>query len=263
MLRSSLATFPISLALLLSSLVISHAAAAEESNAEENLEVPAGADKEAWLLLKAAHDSRQAFPDSFKGFDANLSFIDDGKKVDGKLEYRSGKDAKIELDGLSKEQSEWLQDKLLSMIGHRRGGDFAKRDGRNPITFGKNEPENNFGKLLVLNDKLNSSYRVKDNKVMEVTRCPGDVRFTISVIETRVADPGKYLANHFAVSYRDKKTNALSAVEAFRDSYKQIDGVWLPAKRTVISITPEKTTPEIRQILLSEVKVVSDDKPKD
>ena len=219
-------------------------------------EIPPGADKDAWLLLKSAHDSRQAFPENFQGFDANLAFIDNDKNVEGQLSYRAGKETKIDLKGLSKEQSEWLQDKVLSMIGHRRGGDFSKRDGRNPITFGKDEAENNFGRLLVLNDSMNSTYRVKDNKVREVTRCPGDSRFTISVIETREADPGKYLANHFAVSYRDKKTNALTAVEAFRDSYKQVDGVWLPSKRTVISITPAQTTPDIRQIILSDPKVL-------
>jgi len=230
------------------------APAAMAEDAKEVVDIPAGADREAWMLLKSAHDARQVMPETFVGFDAKVSFVDDDKESQGTISFRTGEKAKLKIDGLSSEQFDWLQDKLLSLIGHRRGGDFRKRDGANPLTFAK-EPENNFGRLIELNDSMNSSYRVKNGKVLEVTRCPGKVRFTISVIETQTADPGKYLANHFVVSYRDKKTNALQSVEGFRDSYKAVDGVWLPARRTVVSVTPEHITPQIRRIVLSEVTV--------
>ncbi len=36
--------------------------------------MPAAADKEAWLMLKNAHESRQVMPADFKGFDAKVTF---------------------------------------------------------------------------------------------------------------------------------------------------------------------------------------------
>lgn len=233
------------------------AAAEPQTTPSPTDDIPTGAEREAWLLLKAAHDSRQSFPDNFGGFDADITFIDDDQKFSGHLTFKAGEETKIDVKNLSPDQMEWLQDKLVSMIGHRRGGNFRKRDGQYPITFAKTpDAENSFGKLLILNDPLSSSYRVKDNKVLEVTRCPADERFTISVIETKTADPGKYLATHFVVSYRDKNTNALKAVEAFRDRYQQMSGGWLPEKRIVLRVTPEKVTPQIRQIILSKLTLL-------
>lgn len=143
---------------------------------------------------------------------------------------------------------------LYNLVGHRRGGDFAQGDGRNPLSFDKG-PENNFGRLINLNDRMQSSYRVRDNKVTEVTRVAGNTRFTISVMETLEADPGKYLANHFTVAYRDAKTNALKMFEGYRDSYGQVDGVWLPVGRYVYEFG-ESITPTVRVIRLKNIQIL-------
>lgn len=223
---------------------------------EEN--IPEGADREAWTLLKSAHDSRQVLPDDFKGFDAKLNLTVNDKSYDGTIKFRNKKNGtKIDLTGPDKEDMDWLKDKLISMIGHRRGGDFSKRDGRHKITFAKKDKTNWQGTLVKLNDRLKSSYRIRNKKVMEVTRSVGKTTFTISVIQTKEADPGKYLAHHFLVTYRDTKSGAIKQVDGFRDKYKKIAGCWLPLKRTVITIEPENKTPKIRRIKLTELKLVT------
>ena len=217
------------------------------------------ADPQAYALLEAAHNNRQMMPDDFPGFTAKLTYIKDGAATTGTITYRRQGKTEIVLPDLAKDEYSWVEDKTLNLIGHRRGGTFAEGDGRNPLTFGK-LPDNYFGKLIELNDGMKSSYRVKDNKVAEVTRTAGGMRFTISVIETLTTDNGKYLANHFLVSYRDEKTGDLKMVEGYRDSYSQIGGVWLPIMRTVVTTgaaSPEgAATATMQAIRLTDIKLL-------
>lgn len=217
------------------------------------------ADKTAYALLEGAHNNRQTMPDNFAGFTAKVMYKKDGVVSNGTVTYRRQGKTEIEFPGLAKEEFSWVQDKMLNMIGHRRGGTFAEGDGRQPLSLGK-LPVNNFGQLIQLNDGMKSEYRVKDNKVTEVTREAGGMRFTISVIETMEADAGKYLANHFIVSYRDAKTGNLQMVEGYRDNYAKIDGVWLPTMRFVFTsdaIKPgEADTASLQIIKLTDIKLL-------
>lgn len=217
--------------------------------------IPDGAEKEAWLLLKAAHDARQVMPADFQGFDAKVTFVEDDNKFSGTMTYRKATGTKIDIPALKGEQLEWLTDKLASFIGHRRGDNFAEGDGRNAITFGPEETSY-YGKAVELHDRMNSKYRIKDNKVREVTRTTPESTFTISVIETMEADPGKYLSKHFIVTYRGIIEGELQQVDGFRDDYEKIDDVWLPRKRVVLTVTKEHVSPRTREIDLSDITVV-------
>lgn len=222
--------------------------------------LPTVADPAAYALLKAAHDSRQVLPDDFPGFTADVTFNDNGKDFKGTLHYKRGEESQVKFDGLDKDTDNWVQDQLLSIIGHRRGGDFAQGDGKYPLSLGPDDG-NAFGRLVNINDKLQSSYRVRDKQVTEVTRTMGDSRFTISVIQTKSTEGGKYLPQHFIVSYRDAKTGALQEVQAFRDAYQQLGGAWLPLSRTVVTFDKE-TTPHMRSLRFDNVQVLPATAPK-
>jgi hypothetical protein len=213
----------------------------------------AKADPTAYKLLESAHNNRQVMPNDFPGFTSDVTFSNEGKEYKGTLRYKRGEESQVKFDGLEKDDKAWVEDQLLSIIGHRRGGDFAKGDGRHPLSLGADK--NSFGQLINLNDQLQSSYRVRDNQVTEVTRVMDDLRFTISVIQTMQADNGKYLPQHFVVSYRDHKTGALKEVQAFRDAYQKLGGAWLPLSRTVV-IFDDKTTPSTRSLRLSNVQIL-------
>lgn len=222
-------------------------------------DTPPKADPVAYKLLEDAHKNRQVMSDDFPGFTADVTFDNDGKTTKGTLRYKRGEESQVKFDGLEKDEKDWVEDQLLSIIGHRRGGDFAKGDGRYPLTLGADK--NAFGQLINLNDQMQSSYRVRDNQVTEVTRTGGDLRFTISVIQTMKADEGKYLPQHFVVSYRDAKTGALKEVQAFRDAYQKLGGAWLPLSRTVVFFD-DKTTPTTRSLRLSNVQILPVTAPK-
>lgn len=214
--------------------------------------IPAKADSAAYALLKAAHDARQVVPATFPGFTATILFRNGTQSATGTLRSVKAGKTTFEVTGLGADDKSWLEDQVLSMMGHRHGGDFAKGDGSNPITFGK-LPDNSFGKLIELNDGMGSSYRVMNNKIMEVTRTGGSSRFTVSVLQTQ-EEAGKYLPVHFIVAYHDEKTGALQKVEGYRDAYAKIDGYWLPASRLVVAFGTADSA-ELRQIVFKDFKL--------
>lgn len=214
--------------------------------------VPPKADAAAYALLKAAHDSRQVLPPTLTGIDATIVYTDGAKSSTGTLHYHTTGKSVLDFNGLPKDDKDWLEDQVFSIMGHRTNEDFAHGDGRYPLTFGA-APDNSFGKLIELNDRMQSSYRVRGHEITEVTRTGGDTRFTISVIQTMQADAGKYLPIHFMVAYRDKKTGALQQVEGFRDAYAKVGDAWLPRSRMVITFE-QPTSPRLRQIEFRDIK---------
>lgn len=194
---------------------------------------PSKADPDAWGLLKLAHDSRYIVPNDFPGVEADVVFEDGNGAHSGKLTYTKSGYVQLQIEDTTDEAKSWLRGQLSNSFGHRRGGDFAKGDGRHPITFGAKGEETLLGRQVQLNDGLDSFYRVRDKVVTEVTRTMGDTRFTITVLEARWIPSGKYLPRHFVVSYFDVKTGALRRAESYSDVYAPVGGVWLPQSRCV------------------------------
>lgn len=220
--------------------------------------VPASTNPAAFALLKGAHDSRQVMPAEFTGFRCDLVLREGDAAWKGELVYRRRGETEVHFESLDTESVEWTRRQLLNLIGHRRGGDFMEGDGRYQLDLDPEEA-NPFGKLIHVHDSTETSYRVSDNKVLEVTRTMEGSRFTISVIDSMEADAGKYLANHFLVSYRDPSTGVLQKVEGYRDSYAHTEGVWLPSARVVATIAGDPT-PRVRMIrLLGHLKLPSED----
>ena len=216
------------------------------------------ADPAAFALLKTAHDARQVLPDDFPGFTATLTLQAGGKIYPGTVSFEKGKTAEVKFEGVPIDDLDWAVDQVQSTIGHRRGGDFAKGDGRWPLTFGTGpDAENSFGRQILLNDMMQSAYRVRDGQVTEVTRTADNLRFTISVIQSQKAGDGKYLPQHFIVSYRDAKSGDLKEVQAFRDAYAQRGAAWLPVSRTVIFFEAKSDTPSMRSIGFGDVKLLA------
>jgi hypothetical protein len=209
---------------------------------------PSAANPVAFSLLKAAHDARQVMPEGYLGFRCEVHVQEAEKTWNGTLVYRRGGETEVEIKDLDAENLEWVRGQLLNAVGHRRGGNFAEGDGKYPLELADDDG-NPFGRLILLHDKMDSRYRVRENKVTEVTRTSDESCFTITVVETMEADDGKYLANHFLVSYRDPETSALQKVEGYRDSYVHVENAWLPSSRTVVLIDGN-TSPRVRTIRL-------------
>lgn len=242
-------------------LIIALACSAAMAQQKNTMTAPAKADPEAYALLKSAHDARQTWPANFAGFTAEVLFNDNGKVSAGTLSYAGTTGAEMKVEGLSEEASEWLNNQLNSLLSHRRGGDFAKRDGSHPITFGVDD-KSPLGRLLQLNDSMQSSYRVRNGQTVEVTRTMNGERFTITVLDTKPVEGGKYLPHNFTVTYFDAKTGQLKRLDMFTDSYEKKLGLWYPTSRRIVRAEDGKLTTRIVEIRHPKSKSASEQAAK-
>ncbi|MBX7220701.1 MAG: DUF3386 domain-containing protein [Blastocatellia bacterium] len=191
------------------------------------------ADPEAYALLQSIHESRQTWPSEFAGFAANVRLNDNGRSLTGRAEYSPENGVKLKIDGFVEPGDGWFEDQIRSIFGHRRGGSFAAGDGRFPLTFGPDEGHP-LGRMVCLNDQMQSTYRLGDGYIAEVSRTMGEERFVITVLEVAWNENGKYLPKHFLVTYFNLATQAISKVDAYSDSFTLLDGFWIPTSRRVI-----------------------------
>jgi hypothetical protein len=205
------------------------------------------ADPQAYALLKAAHDARQVWPANFPGFTSQVSFDDNGRAFKGSISYTPAKGVEMKVAGLDEQAGDWLREQLNSLLAHRRGGDFATRDGRHPITFGEDD-KSPLGRLVCLNDSMKSCYRVRNGQTSQVNRAIGDERFTIDVLETTAVEGGKYLPRHFTVTYFDAKSGDLKRADAFTDSHVKVEGIWMPSSRRVVRAENGRVTARVIEI---------------
>jgi hypothetical protein len=156
------------------------------------------------------------------------------------------------MKGLAAEENKKLESDITSLITHRRGGDFSRGDGKYPITFGADD-KNPIGRLVQLNDEMRSSYRIRDNQVVQVNRTMGGEFFTINILETTPVAGGKFLPRQFTVTYMDDKTKAIKRAQFFTDAYELVDDAWLPKTRRIITVENGRTN--VRLIGFQNFKV--------
>jgi hypothetical protein len=209
-------------------------------------------DQAAYDLLKNSRSTSQNLPLDFAGYSADVVYNENGVVYNGTIDYTPKVALKFELKGLAKADFDKLESDITSLISHRRGGDFAKGDGKYPITFGADD-KNPIGRLVELNDEMKSSYRVRNNQVVQVNRTMGGEFFTINILETTPVTDGKYLPRQFTVTYMDDKTKAIKKTQFFTDAYENVEGAWLPKTRRIITVENGQTN--VRLIEFQNFKV--------
>lgn len=224
--------------------------AVNKANADEK--PPVKVDQAAYDLLKNARTASQNFPVDFAGYSADVVYNEDGKVHNGTVDYAPKAELKFEMKSLGADDYKKLSSDLRSLITHRSAGDFSKSDGRHPITFGADD-KNPIGRLVHLNDEMKSSYRIRDNQVVQVNRTMGGDLFSINILETTIVDGGKHLPRQFAVTYVDEKTKAIKRTQFFTDSFENVSGAWLPKMRRIITVENGQTN--VRVIEFQNFKV--------
>ncbi len=212
------------------------------------------ADPAAYALLKDAHDHRETFAANFGGMTAKITLNDNGKTYTGTISTDAQDAVIVAIPEASSDGKEWVNDQMETLISHRRGSNFADNEGKDPITFGPDD-HSPLGRRVLLHDALQSSYRVRDHQLIDVTRTMMGQKFSITVLEFKKTDAGKYLPLQFMVTYFDAKTGSIDHVDAYTDTYAKISGAWLPLSRRIITAKDGGFT--TRSLTLTDLHVVS------
>jgi uncharacterized GH25 family protein len=191
-------------------------------------------DPAATKLLADARAARAVWKD-FPGFTANLTLNREGAVHKGHVEVNAQGKVTLKLEA-DDDLQKWARREIASLVAHRMPGAESLRT---PCTFiDANDQHHPLGRAIrVLNDELHSSYRIRDNQVIEVNRTTPEVRFTITVLENILTKEHQYLPISYVVDSWDPKTGQLSSSVAEHVEWVRIDKLDLPKTLLIVRTT--------------------------
>lgn len=188
-------------------------------------------DPEARELLRRAFDKTARWPTDFTGFRADLTVNVDGKEFKGAVTVKSAQDVAITLDDA--EVQKWATGTIAMIAVHRGPRTFDQSDGKSVLTLERGAVHP-MGQTIRIHDNLNSHYRIKDDRITQINRTMGPMKFTINVEDSALTQDHKYLTTRYTVYYFNPQSGALTNVESFTDTHVRIGQADLPASRRII-----------------------------
>lgn len=189
-------------------------------------------DPDARELLRRAFEKTARWPADFKGFSADLTVNVDGKEHKGSVTVRSAQDVSVSLPDA--EVQKWAAGTIGMIAVHRGPRTFEQSDGRSTLTLDRG-PAHPLGQIIRIHDSLQSHYRVKDDRITQINRTMGPMRFTINIEDSALTPDNKYLTTRYTVYYFNTQDGKLTNVESFTDSHARLGNADLPAFRRIIS----------------------------
>ena len=194
-------------------------------------------------LLREAHERGYRFPVTFHGFTAQIDWETPDGSGDGTVEVRLGEETPVE----TSELDDWANGQLRSLIAHRSPRPYEEGDGA--IEKRVTDDDHALGSRIELDDAMESSYVISNGQIAAVTRTAHGSRFTIVVQGRTPAGDGTSVPTTFCVAFWDGD-GALKASEAYTDTYTELDGVLVPATRTVVRADNDGLS--VRRLVLSD-----------
>jgi len=189
-------------------------------------------DPQARELLRRAFEKTARWPADFKGFSADLTANVDGKEFAGTATVKSAQDVAVSLPDA--EVQKWAAGTIGMIAVHRGPRTFDQSDGKSVLTLdsGAVHP---LGQTIHIHDALKSHYRVKNDRITQINRTMGPMKFTINIEDSVSTAENKYLTTRYTVYYFNPQDGRLTNVESFTDSHARVGQADLPASRRIIS----------------------------
>jgi hypothetical protein len=209
-------------------------------------------DPEAHRLLRRAYGNTYRWPRGFGGFRASVYYAHDEEFGGGSLEVRAPSEMRFweSLRGAD----DRLEQELLSLLVYRWHLSYEEADGQHRLTL--DDDEHPLGRLVSVDDGMDSSYRVRGGGIQQINRTVEGARFSVHIQERVFTGDGRTLPAHFSTSYWDARQERLVRAEVYRDGYITVGDVYLPSSRRII--TAEDSGITTRQILLRDHQLLAE-----
>ncbi len=187
---------------------------------------------EARALLRKAFEKTARWQPDFKGFTADLEININGKVSKGSVTVKGPKEVQATLP--DPDLQKWTEGQIGMIAVHRGPRSFDESDGKFTLTLGE-DVDHPFGpKVWINGDGMQSFYRIKGDRIVQINRKMPHMAFTINVEESATTADGKALTTRYTVYYYSPKDGKLANVESFTDSHTRVDQSDLPATRRII-----------------------------
>ncbi|MCJ8281175.1 MAG: DUF3386 domain-containing protein [Rivularia sp. ALOHA_DT_140] len=200
--------------------------------------------KTAKELFRTAFESRYTWDEDFPGYTADVQLIQEQETYTGKISIYP--DFNVEVGGVADKQiQEGIYIQLLDVVTHRKPTPFEESHGNHEfIIQDSTGDDKEFVSISVKGDALDSSYKIRESEICQVTRIKGSTAFTIETYESLDTGEG-YIAGRYDAVFRNVKTNEAQSILKFKDTYDKVGKYYLMTKQVVQdSIDGQDTTTE-------------------
>lgn len=206
----------------------------------------AAAEAAAHEALRRAYEAAYRFPPGFGGFGASVYYAWDREGWAGSVEARSPSDVRYE--GAIRNADGQLHWEVGAIINQCWRVPYEETDGRMRLSL--DGRENPLGRLLRVEDGLDSAYRIQGGRVSQIERRFGDIKFSINIQERTFTEDGRALPAHFCVVYWSVERGRVIRTDIYRDGYIKVEGIYLPLGRRITTADDSGVTS--RQILFRD-----------
>jgi hypothetical protein len=199
-------------------------------------ETTAQDDPAAKALLRRAYEKTSRWGKEFPGFTADLIVNDNGKEVRGTVKIKSPKESEVSLETTPEQEGllKWAQNQIGMMAVHRGSRPFEEADGKYSLTFGEEDNHPLGRQIIIHGDGMGSRYRIKEDRIQQISRSMGKMKFTINIEEAMTTSDQKFLTTKYVVFYFSPDGQP-TQTESFTDRPHELKGVYLPGYRRIIS----------------------------
>jgi hypothetical protein len=190
-------------------------------------------------LFQTAYESRYTWDENFPGYSADVQLVQEDKVYTGKI--RINHDLSVEVTGVADEQvQEGIYTQLRDIVTHRKRGSFEQSHGKNEFSLGQQD-QTGAMEILVKGDSMGSNYKIRGKEICQVSRVMGRMAFVIDTYETVDTGSG-YVASRYDAVFRNSKTDEVTSVLKFEDTYEDIGGYYIMTKQVVQEYKEGKRT---------------------
>ena len=200
---------------------------------------------EADALVRDAHLNVHRYPPDFPGFRARVRLGVDHAVAVGRALFPPDAAPEVQI-AADPGDAAWLSREAASMVGHRLHRSYEEGDGRFAKDVGAEGGP--FGEVVHIDDPMLSTYWIENGHITRIGRTVDGGRLTIAVQDQAPAPDGRWVARSFTVLLQDEGTGRIVSAEAYHDRYVDRDGLLLPARRRVVSLTPDGS--RVRELVL-------------
>ncbi|BAZ26660.1 hypothetical protein NIES4073_75680 [Kalymmatonema gypsitolerans NIES-4073] len=181
-------------------------------------------------LFQTAYESRYTWDENFPGYSADVQLVQENEVHTGKI--RINGDLSVEVTGVADEQvEEGIYTQLRDIVTHRKRTSFEESHGKHEFSLGQQDA-NGAIEILVNGDSMGSNYRVRGKEISQVSRVMGRMAFIIDTHESLDTGSG-YIATRYDAIFRNSKTNEVTSILKFEDSYEKIAEYYVMTKQVV------------------------------
>lgn len=188
--------------------------------------LPKGADESAYLALQNATQGREVI--ALRGFACSFVATNGDLKADGTVTVDKDGKVSIETPNLNGDAAKHVQGQVRSLFAHRLGGTFWTGEGKYPLTWSPQAKG-----LLLVNDKMDSCYRLNKSGFAMVQRTFGPKILTLDIKSSVQSPWGGFLSKEYDATERATKDGKITSKLHYKDDFLPFQDEWMPKSRIV------------------------------